>query len=247
MKYCPNCQTTVNNESWQMCPNCGSPLKQIQNCQQQGYQQQGYQQQGYQQQGYQQQNYQQNYNCQPNTQPYGTNPYYSVASRQQLPMNWYKALIYAVLFIGMILNLSSAITTFTGYIYVLAVRLQGSIPPGWTNRDIIDYIYSIYGSTLKICDVFYAICLFISVIYTIFVRQYLAKFKKSAPTMLIGLYVFNIATSIIYTIWQSIIISNVTGELPSDIMSNVRSIVISAAMIIANYNYFKNRKHLFVK
>lgn len=137
-----------------------------------------------------------------------------------LPMKWYKFLVYFVLF-------ASALAAIIAvWIAIGLLYLDGKI-----------YNFYIYKIPMfsKILLVVYIIANLLLAGFSIFTRQMLAKFKTNAIRCLYIMYVCNFIINIIYCIALQVDLSTVASVL-----------VISPAMLLFNYLYFKKRKHLFV-
>ncbi len=124
---CPRCGATLP-EGTNFCPVCGSNLNASArtNSGQPGWQQPGYSQSNYQQPGWQQSGYPQNNNQQPGwrqssyQQPGWQTPQpgYQYGQNQRpyaanMPMSWYKFLIYFALWAGGILNILGSVNYFS--------------------------------------------------------------------------------------------------------------------------------------
>lgn len=207
-----NCQKcgSYMNDNQAFCPNCGNANANAN--QQPQYQQPQYQQAQYQQPQYQQPQYQ---------------PPYQPNNGSQLPMNWFKFLIYFALFASGVLNIISGITAMTGSQYG---GLQG-------------LVYMYFGG-LQALDIIYGICCIALGAFAIYVRMRLAGYYKNGPQMLNVLYIAAVALSLIYVIGVSIVVG---GDVPLNFASTIVSAGVSVAMVVANTVYFKKRAHLFTK
>lgn len=154
--------------------------------------------------------------------------YQSNMYQENIPMGWYKFLIYFSLFASAALNIISGISSITGLNY------------GEFNQ----LIYAYYGG-LKTVDIimgFFSIALGV---VSIIVRQNLAHYKKGAPLSLIGLYIASLVISVIYVIAVSLVTNlSITAFLSTAIIINF---IVSIIMTCVNYVYFKNRRHLFTE
>ncbi len=239
MSICNYCGATIEQGSM-FCRNCGSavsgaqmnsPYAQPANQPQQGYQQpvypqQGYQQPVYSQQGYQQPVYQQQGYAQQPVNLYGA----PVQVQPQLPMGWFKFLIYFSLFAGAALNLFSAINLFTGMSYETEFG------------NVRDLAYGLFEG-LEALEMITAIGCLLLAVFGIVVRFRLSGYKADGPKMLTALYVCSLTVSLIYLVGLFIVTD---GEATMD-SSMVGNLCMSVAMTISNSIYFKKRKHLFVK
>ncbi len=178
---------------------------------------------------------QQPYNAAPQ-QPYNAAPQQPNAYQfnnqgvvQQLPMNWFKFVIYFQLFANAVLNIVAAVLTFTGSHY-----------GGGYSASLI---YAFYPN-LKTIDIIYGIFCIVLACIAIFARFRLAAFKKDAITWLMTTYAANIIVPIIYVI----LVASTIGVSASDVLdaSSASSIVTSTVLIICSSIYFNKRKHMFV-
>ncbi len=177
---------------------------------------------------------QQPYNAAPQQPYYGApqQPGYQFNNQgfvQQLPMNWFKFVIYFQLFANAVLNLIHAVVSLTGAQY--------------GGGYMTSLVYSFYGG-LKVLDVIYGICLIAIVAIALFSRFRLAAFKKDAITWLMVTYALNVIVPVIYII----VAAGVLGVGVADVLdaSTIGSIVGSIALIICSAIYFGKRKHMFV-
>lgn len=147
-----------------------------------------------------------------------------------LPMKWYKFLIYFLMFANAILKLADGIFCLIGFDggVVSEVLFEGCMFTG--KYRAIDIVYGI------VCIVMSGVILY--------VRNKLAKFKKDAPRI----YIFyDIISSVIYFIYNLLImiilenadISSVIGEL-------IGTVVGESLFVYFNVIYFKKRKHMFI-
>ncbi len=142
-------------------------------------------------------------------------------------MNWYKFIIYFALFAGAVLNAINGFASLTGAQY----------------GEYKDAVYN-YFESLKIIDVIFGIACLGLAAFGIYVRTRLAGFCKDAPQLLIKLYTFAIAASVLYLIAISAIASD--NGVNIDLSSSFASVAISVIMLFANLTYFNKRAHLFV-
>ena len=141
-----------------------------------------------------------------------------------LPMNWYKFLIYVALFLGAIANV------FTGFQMLTGGHYEG----------MSSWVYLYYPS-LKTLDMVIGIASIGLAVFAIVVRQKLANYQSDGPKMLMILYVGSVLISVIYLI---MVMGIVGGDIDSSTM--IPSLAVSVVMIIVNKIYFDKRQHLFV-
>ena len=201
-----------------------------------GYQQSnGYQQPG----GYQQSNgYQQ-----PNGYQYPNTYQQSGMYQPELPMNWYKFVIYVMLFLSALGNVIGAVQYFTGSSVTSMIGEQVNI----------EMVYAIFPSLrflLYFCGI---ACIGLGVL-AIITRQWLAHFDKKGITGLLLLYAGNAVVSLIYIIGFFAIFSPALNTLGSDefaavvvvlAVSSIGTILGAVIMMVLNHVYFKKRAHLF--
>lgn len=185
------------------------------------------------------------------TSSYKSNYEGEVSIESTHSMKWYKFL-KIILWCGIISNLFSAFTYFTGSTY----------------QSFEDELYEMLPS-LKSLDMFAGIFCIAMTIFTFTVWRALHKYKAVGPKLLTVMYIANIAFFAIYMFAFSSIIgsaettviygsSHVSGGymyqqyLDLTVLSSASTaptivqIIGGIVMIIANHNYFKNRADLFV-
>ncbi len=224
--FCKNCGAQIS-DSTLFCEHCGTQVSTAapQQPQQPVYQQPVYQQP--QQPVYQQPVYQQ-----PQQPVYQSAPQ-SVsqpAIGAELPMKWFKFLIYFSLFAGAVLNLVTGIMAMTG----------GQYEAVGGNAELV---YRIMPD-LQVVDMIYGVALLALAAFAVYVRMRLAGFYENGPKMLTVLYALSLAFSLIYLIAASSILAEKGGEI--DFSSQAPNIAMSVAMIVCNITYFNKRSHLFV-
>lgn len=144
-----------------------------------------------------------------------------------LPMKWYKFLIFFALWANAILNILTGITHLSGMTYAAA---------GVTAKEV----YAYFGQGLHVLDIAMGVIMIALGVFSIIVRFQLAGYKKQGPKMLLVLYGVSLVVSILYSIIASAMTSvNVVDS------SSISSLVVSVVMIFVNYIYFKKRAHLF--
>ncbi len=160
------------------------------------------------------------------------NPY--IPQQVGLPMNWFKALIYAILFISAALNLVNGIRLLTGTIYGSDGESK------WIYENISD---------LEVLDKFIGIACLGAAAFAIYARFQLAAYKRNSPNFITVLYVISMAINLVYIIGVVAIFDGKIGgdSIIDDMITQyVTSIIVSIAMIVANRTYFQKRAHLFV-
>lgn len=153
------------------------------------------------------------------------------AMQNQMPMKWYKFLIYFSLFAGAALNCYNAIQILTGKQYT------------YNGFNQSDRIYSYY-SGLQAVDIIYGLLIIVLSMFGIVTRQKLKGFSKQGPKFILWFYVGSLILSLTYLV----IVTLITEIQLSELLSTrfVTSITTGIIMIFANKTYFANREHLFI-
>ncbi len=178
------------------------------------------------------------YGGQPNySQPYFNNqPQYTpLTQTEEMPMKWFKFIIYFQLFAAFVLGIGNGILTLTGMQY----DMYGS-----SAKDV----YRIFPD-MEIFDMCYGIMMIAIGVFALFVRSPLKNFRKNGPNLY---YIFlgaNIVASLIYIVGSEIAISQsrYSSYVDFDSSSTFSSIAVSCALLACNIGYFKKRMHLFTK
>ena len=227
-KICQNCGAPCPDQE-SLCANCGAKLPESQAWQQSAAGTDQNQQNAYGQAPYGQ-NQQNAYGQAPYGQnqqnPYGQapqNPYggsHGGAGYGMAPglgMGWYKFVIYFQLFASALINGIAGIVALTGAHY------EGEA----------DLVYTFIPS-LSTVDKLYGIVLIALAVFAIIVRFQLAQFKKTGPKFYLLLLLISGIASLIYLIAAGAIVSQIS------------QLIVSAALLVANYIYFQKRSNLFV-
>ena len=237
-KICQNCGAPCPDQE-SLCANCGAKLPESQAWQQSAAGTDQNQQNAYGQAPYGQ-NQQNAYGQAPYGQnqqnPYGQapqNPYggshggagYGMAPG--LGMGWYKFVIYFQLFASALINGIAGIVALTGAHY------EGEA----------DLVYTFIPS-LSTVDKLYGIVLIALAVFAIIVRFQLAQFKKTGPKFYLLLLLISGIASLIYLIAAGAIVSDFGIEI--EYSSQISQLIVSAALLVANYIYFQKRSNLFV-
>ena len=142
-------------------------------------------------------------------------------------MKWFKFIIYVQLFLSMLFNVLAAIDAFTG------------LPYG----DEKAIVYALYPS-LKTIDIIYGVLLILLAAAAFVARQKLAGFKKDGPNAYLIFLGANVLVSVLYFILVKVSTGLSFGDLNT--RSVIPSLVVSAALIAVNADYFRKRRHLFI-
>jgi hypothetical protein len=149
----------------------------------------------------------------------------------EMPMKWYKFLIYFALFFAAFLNVYNGIQILTGSQYT------------YNGNDQSDLVYS-YFSGLKVIDFIYGLLILGLAVFLIITRQKLKNFSKQGPKFIMVLYIANIGFSLFYLFTVTIITDIKLSELLTTRF--ITSIIVALVMIFVNKSYFDKRVHLFV-
>ncbi|MBR0091634.1 MAG: zinc ribbon domain-containing protein [Lachnospiraceae bacterium] len=145
----------------------------------------------------------------------------------ELPMNWFKFIIYFQLFASCVVASISAITLITGAI--------------WDGQGIpSNLLYAMYPSLRIVCIIAGIVEIGVAV-FSILCRQKLAGFQKGGPQFYWGL----LATNIILSVFLTIALSSILGVAVIDSTISTQ-LVVGAVMLGVNVVYFRKRMHLFV-
>ena len=162
-------------------------------------------------------NYEQSYNYNPTPQ-----------NGPDMPMKWYKFLIYFSLFAGAILNGISGLNFLTGTVYGSDSSL----------------VYSVFDG-LRVLDIIMGVGLLGFAVLAIYTRMRLAGYYSNAPKLICITYAASAVLNLIYIIGILVILPSYALEY-INFTSTIANIVSSFIMVGANYVYFNKRSHLFV-
>ncbi len=143
-------------------------------------------------------------------------------------MGWFQFIIWFQLF-------ASALSMFTTGLQALTGAHYGV--------DYAELVYDTYDG-LKTLDVFYGIVCFGLAGFALYTRFRLSGFKQNGPKCYYILNIAAVVVSIIYIILASSVTGIDVGELV--VGSYITTCFVSIVMLIINYVYFSNRKHMFV-
>ena len=147
--------------------------------------------------------------------------------RKEVPMKWYKFLVYFAILAGVVVNVCVGIVCLSGSHYEGAAE---AVYAYYDNLQAIDIIYGVF------CFGFSG--------YGVMVWRALRKMEASAPNMVCGLYTVSGVSSLVYILLVSLF-TNVKLE-NSDYGRVILSLAFGIAMVWWNYEYFNKRKDLFV-
>lgn len=147
----------------------------------------------------------------------------------EMPMKWYKFLIYVTLVLTCISNIFIGVQTIMGYQYI------------YDGVDMSEQVYAQYGG-MQIVDIVYGLALVAMGVLAFIVRQKLAHYRKDGPKSLLILYGVSFALSVVYLI----VVTLITGINLLDV-SLVTNLIVTIVMMIVNKIYFDKRMHLFTE
>ncbi len=147
-----------------------------------------------------------------------------------LPMNWFRFLKGAGLWLAGACTLILGILTMLGVPYVLQGFAPGVIYDNFKPLVVMDFVYGVVLIALAV------LC--------IITRFRLAAFQKKGPVMLYIVYALIILCSVVYSAASSWVISGGTARLIG--LTELSSIAGMIAGVILNVIYFNRRKHLFI-
>ena len=148
-------------------------------------------------------------------------------NKPDMPMKWFKFLIYFSLWLSALSCLAFGLNMLTGSIYDMDA----------------DQIYYVFPG-LQSVDKTFGLGSIILAGFAVYTRFRLAGFKKDGPKMLQLLYIANGLLGLVYTIAAT---TAVDGVVTIDFSSSIVGIIGAVIMVAANHVYFKKRAHLFTK
>lgn len=171
----------------------------------------------------------------PYEQPAYEQPYYYQAPVPELPMKWFKFLIYLSLFVAAFSNLVNGIAYITGHIYEMQEQVEAAT------------VYDAFPA-MRPVDILFGIYQIAAAAYCLVVRQSLAQFKAIGPKLLIGLYGATACATVLYEVATGIVLAAAGAEfdVTSVIGSCIGSVLGFVVMYFCNKTYFEKRNHLFV-
>lgn len=240
--FCPKCGAQLADNQL-FCGSCGTSLQAPQQAPQPMVQQpvQPAAQPNYNpnyNQGYQGQPYMQNM-YQPNQgQAYYGNPYQANA-QPQIPMNWFKFIIFFQLFASAAMNLVSAASLFNEIDELKVFRGMFKSMNAYVDK------CSTANTIMAIVCIMLAGC-------AIFVRFQLSGYKKKGPALYLSYLGIVAVANLVYIIatisFVQALYDSVGGTFDiSEFSSYIGQIIMHFVLLIANIVYFKKRKFLFVK
>lgn len=196
--FCGNCGKEVKNGGGRFCPHCGAVLNGG------------------------------NENLGWKTEPKQGPVYqYHPPVSTEMPMKWYKFVIYFQLFASAVIGFISGIS------YMLGLQYGDGLG---------SMVYGFYRG-LKSVDIITGLLSWGMAVMAIISRQKLKNFKKDAVTW----YLLTLGCNFVLPIFYIVVGSAVTGlNMIAEGGFSITSAIICIAMIILNKVYFDKRKELFV-
>lgn len=151
--------------------------------------------------------------------------YNNEATPQEMPMKWYKFIIYFQLFVSAMSYL------FMGVTYFSFLR----------SKNVFNLYYLLWESKMKMLDTVMGVLSFATMAFMLYTRHCLTMYKKGAPKK----YLFCLALAIINAVVYTLGIWIVTGAF-SMATEDIMMLVEAGVLLALNYVYFKKREHLFV-
>lgn len=221
--FCPNCGQQLN-ENQKFCNNCGTATGNAGNNVNNGSYYNGaansQMNAQYNNMGTQYNNPNASYNNNMN------NAYGGYNAQPQLPMNWFKFVIYFQLFAACVLNVFTGIAQLTGSLY----EAQG------INAS---FVYAFFPGLSAVDKIYGIICIALGVA-AIIVRQKLAKFCQDGPKF----YLIYLAVTVVASIIYLVAVIAIVGEMETS--TTIGSLIGNGIMLVCNKIYFDKRAHLFV-
>lgn len=167
-----------------------------------------------------------------------------------LPMKWHIFLVYfgiwAVSFGSFsdgLLSLAGSLGNFTSGVFSAASAQQFLNDGELLSTDAF---YALYPA-MKTLDAVYGALLIALGIFGVVTGFALLKMKKSAPWIFVAFCGCYFGIKMLYTVGMTFVIRGEGSRFGADaVLPLVTSALISAALVYANYVYYKKRKHLFV-
>lgn len=162
-------------------------------------------------------------------------------------MKWYNFLTKWLLWVSALGSLIGVVKYFTGFHYY-GPWTYSAVAGDWV-RVTPELIYELFGTPLRVLDIFMLFASGALAVFTIITKFKLESFKKEAPTYLYIMYIANVVINIIYLICiiaiaESTFISGMVDYVGT-IAEAVFSFVCWGVFLVLNYIYFNKRKVLF--
>lgn len=154
-------------------------------------------------------------------------------AQPQMPMKWFKFLIYFGLFFGAFINAVTGVMSIFGLTY----SILGYEPA---------FIYSLVDN-LQMIDSVYGVTMLALAAMRIITRFQLAKFKRYAPKMFMIVIAVETVFTFIYSIAYNTVLQSADFLRDAmDLGADAGLIFGTVILLIGTGVYFNKRKHLFV-
>ena len=148
---------------------------------------------------------------------------------REMPMLWYKFLIYFFLWVSAAANILSA------YSYVSGGAQTEEMLAAFPMLKTIDLVYGVLTLGMGVL--------------ALLARFALANYRKNAPALTVGLFSYGFVISLGYN--AAVLSMTASSYEPADLiltgLSVGTSVIMNVVMIACNYVYFKKRRRLFNK
>ena len=144
--------------------------------------------------------------------------------REEMPLKWFKFIIYVQLFLNALGYLITGMQLLTGLLYG---QYRAAAYAGYPGLQAVDVIMGILSLGLMVM--------------ALVVRQKLAKFRRGAPRLYLIWIAAGIVVGVFYLVAASLVLGQLvmTGSIVGNLLGNV-------LLILLNLVYFQKREHLFV-
>ena len=165
-----------------------------------------------------------------NTNPENRQP--AKKTVRQLPMNWFKFLIYCQLILTALSELSNAYLYLTGRVYAQEPGGAAGFYAQFPSFRIINLMFGAAG--------------IIMAAFAVYTRFQLAGFKKGAPSLLLKFNLTTVVVTMIYHILYAFVSATYGRMLTCrEIMSYIALFGIGMAYYLVNKSYFGKREFMF--
>ena len=165
-----------------------------------------------------------------NTNPENRQP--AKKTVRQLPMNWFKFLIYCQLILTALSELSNAFLYLTGRVYTQEPGGSAGFYAQFPAFRIINMMFGAAG--------------IIMAAFAIYTRFQLAGFKKGAPALLLKFNLTSVGVTMVYHILYAFVSAHYGRTLTGrEIMSYIALFGIGMAYYLVNKSYFGKREFMF--
>ena len=144
--------------------------------------------------------------------------------REEMPLKWFKFIIYVQLFLNALGYLITGMQLLTGLLYG---QYRAAAYAGYPALQAVDVIMGILSLGLMLM--------------ALVVSQKLAKFRRGAPRLYLIWIAAGIVVGVFYLVAASLVLGQLvmTGSIVGNLLGNV-------LLILLNLVYFQKREHLFV-